>query len=77
MSATTKRVLSFELVTDHDCGNYQIGEIDIHTCGDLPDLIAKYGEQHFYEGVTKAAWRIMEAIREKNMRGQSQACEAK
>lgn len=77
MSATTKTVLRFELVTDHDCGNYEIGEIDIRTSADLPELIAKYGEKYFYEGVTKAAWRIMEAIREKNMRDQPATCEAK
>lgn len=28
MSAKTETLLSIEVVTDHDCGNYTIGEID-------------------------------------------------
>jgi hypothetical protein len=44
MSAKTKTLFSIEVVTDHDCGNYQIGEIDfrIH-CGNLEKYLKDYG----------------------------------
>lgn len=47
MSAKYKTLLEIKEVTDHDCGNYKIGEIDfaIHV-GDLDNYLKRYG----YEG---------------------------
>ena len=44
MGATTKSLLEVKVVTDHDCGNYRIGEIDfgIH-CGEVEDFLKQYG----------------------------------
>lgn len=46
MGATTETLIEIKRVTDHDCGNYRIGEIDFGIRGTLRDYLEKYG----YEG---------------------------
>jgi hypothetical protein len=45
MSAKTKTLLSVEEVTDHDCGNYYIGEIDFRIYGGLESYLRSYGRK--------------------------------
>jgi len=70
MSAKTKTVISLEVVTDHDCGNYYIGEIDVLS-HDLIGFFDKYGEKGYNElskGLVGAAVRINEEFRGYNLR---------
>lgn len=47
MGATTKTLMTVEYVTDHDCGNYRIGEGEFGIkVGALEDYLKSFG----YEG---------------------------
>lgn len=46
MSAQTRTLIEIKEVTDHDCGNYTIGEIDFGIHGTLSSYLKTYG----YEG---------------------------
>lgn len=46
MGAQYETLIEIKKVTDHDCGNYKIGEIDFGIRGTLTAYLEKYG----YEG---------------------------
>ncbi len=45
MSAERRDLLTLYEVTDHDCGNYRIGEVDWGIRGSLDNYLERYGEK--------------------------------
>lgn len=45
MSAQYETLITFKQVTDHDCGNYQIGEVDWGIHGTVDRFIDTYGDK--------------------------------
>lgn len=44
MSAETDDLIKLVVVTDHDCGNYRIGEVDVrYNTDELREHIKRYG----------------------------------
>lgn len=54
MSATTKVLMTVEVVTDHDCGNYQIGDVDFSiNCELVESFLKEYGRKGFEDLILK------------------------
>jgi hypothetical protein len=49
MGAERKTMLEVKVVTDHDCGNYRIGEIDTVPDQQVAEYIARFGEYGYQE----------------------------
>ena len=60
MSAQMKTFFELKKVTDHDCGNYRIGEIDFVNYEALKDHVKKYGEN----GYKDLAWVLTKCLGE-------------
>lgn len=72
MGAKTEKLISLEVVTDHDCGNYSIGEVDVISSPSRLDLFFKsYGRKGFEEISTAIVFlneRILDAYRDSQKR---------
>jgi hypothetical protein len=64
MSATKRELLSVSYVTDHDCGNYSIGEIDFGVSGTLRKYLIDHGHKGKKDIVNALAYLIYEVERE-------------
>lgn len=64
MSATEKQLLSVSYVTDHDCGNYVIGEIDFGISGELRSYLKAYGLPGKTDIIQNLSYLIYEVERE-------------
>lgn len=64
MSARTEKLFEIKYVTDHDCGNYHIGEIDFGIYGTLREYLKQYGRKGKDDIVQKLAFLIYETERE-------------
>ena len=54
MSATREKIISFSYVTDHDCGNYRIGEVDWGIHGTFDEFLKSYGDK----GIQDLFWSM-------------------
>lgn len=61
MGATTRVLMSVEYVTDHDCGNYRIGEGEFSIkSAALDDYLSSYGYEGKCEIVKTLSYLIYE-----------------
>lgn len=67
MGATRKPLFSISYVTDHDCGNYHVGEIDWGIHGTLRQYLKQYGKEGKNDIVSTLSFLICEVVRESNM----------
>jgi len=58
MGARTKTFLELKKVTDHDCGNYRMGEIWGTPEGEIHQHVMKYGE----EGFNDLCWHLVKCL---------------
>lgn len=61
MGSTQKTLIEIKYVTDHDCGNYAIGEIDCWINAELSEYLATYGykgKQEIVLGLSSAICRV-------------------
>lgn len=54
MSAKREKIISFSYVTDHDCGNYRIGEVDWGIHGTFDEFLKTYGDK----GIQDLFWSM-------------------
>lgn len=59
MGATKKQIGTISIVTDHDCGNYKIGEIWEDPALMVEEYLQKYGEFGYSE-IKDYAIRLLE-----------------
>lgn len=78
MSAEKKQLFSMGYVTDHDCGNYYIGEIDGGFNGLLTGYLERYGQKGLDDLLRQLAFAQFHVIREfQSTQGRQQVqCEA-
>jgi hypothetical protein len=64
MSAEKQTLLEVNYVTDHDCGNYSIGEIDFGINGSIRPYLMEYGLNGKSDIIRVLAYLIYEVERE-------------
>jgi len=62
MSAKLETFFELKKVVDHDCGNYQIGEIDFVPYNKLTEYVNQYGEDG-YRNLVDVCIQMMEYAR--------------
>jgi hypothetical protein len=67
MSAKLETFFELKKVTDHDCGNYQIGEIDFVNYAKIREYIAEHGELGFRELIEVCHEIIFQARDQRNI----------
>lgn len=64
MGATRQQLMSVSYVTDYDCGNYHVGEVDFGIIsGELEDYIKQYGSVELIVTLSFLMERINEISR--------------
>ncbi len=80
MSAETKRLFEINYVTDHDCGNYHIGEVDYRLDQDFYDYIKQYkrkGKDEIIKMLSHFIFMVEQEFRKLPDEDAAQMCESK
>lgn len=76
MSAKLQTFFELKKVIDHDCGNYQIGEIDFVDYSTIREHIFRYGEMAYQDLVNVCIRMLIEAREQIEIVRSSKAAEA-